>query len=32
MKTLKQKVLTVGGIWAFDIVCLILFIPVLHWI
>ena len=32
MKTVKNKVLAVGTIWAVDIVALILFIPILHWI
>jgi hypothetical protein len=32
MKSLKRKVQVVGGIWIFDIVCLIMFIGVLGWI
>jgi hypothetical protein len=32
MKTVKHKLLAVGTIWAVDMVALILFIPVLHWI
>jgi len=32
MKTLKSKLAVVGGIWALDVVALVLFIPVLHWI
>ncbi len=32
MKSMKQKLLTVGSIWALDILALGLFIPVLHWI
>ncbi len=32
MKSMKQKLFTVGSIWALDILALVLFIPVLHWI
>jgi hypothetical protein len=32
MKSMKNKLITVGIIYAVDIVALILFIPVLHWI
>ncbi len=32
MKTMKSKLITVGTIWAVDILALILFIPVLGWI
>jgi hypothetical protein len=32
MKTMKNKLITVGTIWAVDILALILFIPILHWI
>ena len=32
MKAIKSKLITVGTIWAIDIVALILFIPVLNWI
>jgi hypothetical protein len=32
MKTMKSKLITVGSIWALDILALIAFIPVLHWI
>ncbi len=32
MKSMKNKLITVGTIYAVDIVALILFIPVLHWI
>jgi hypothetical protein len=32
MTSFKRKVQTVGAIWAFDIVCLILFIGILKWI
>lgn len=32
MKTMKQKLITVGTIWALAILGLIVFIPILHWI
>ena len=32
MKSIKNKLVTVGSIWAVDILALIVFIPVLHWI
>jgi hypothetical protein len=32
MPKLKTKLVTVGAIWALDILALILFIPILHWI
>lgn len=32
MKSMKNKLITVGSIWVVDILSLILFIPVLHWI
>ena len=32
MQTMKQKLVTVGSIWALDIAALIVFIPVLGWI
>ncbi len=32
MKSYKQKVWTVGGIWAFDILCLVVFMGILKWI
>ncbi len=32
MKTMKNKLITVGTIFAVDILSLILFIPILHWI
>jgi hypothetical protein len=32
MKTMKNKLITVGGIWALDILALVVFIPVLQWI
>jgi hypothetical protein len=32
MKTYKQKLWTVGGIWLFDLVCVIIFMGFLHWI
>ncbi len=32
MKTMKSKLITVGSIWALDILALIVFSPVLHWI
>ena len=32
MKKMKSKLITVGSIWAFDILALIVFIPVSHWI
>jgi len=32
MKSVKGKLITVGSIWAVDILALILFIPVLNWI
>ncbi|MHB0886358.1 MAG: hypothetical protein ACYC6I_03305 [Bacillota bacterium] len=32
LKSMKQKLITVGSIWALDLVALALFIPVLHWI
>jgi hypothetical protein len=32
MKSVKSKLVTVGSIWAVDILALILFIPVLNWI
>ncbi len=32
MPTMKQKLQTVGAIWAFDIAALILFAGILHWI
>jgi hypothetical protein len=32
MKKMKNKLITVGSIWAVDILALILFIPILHWI
>jgi hypothetical protein len=32
MKKMKSKLITVGSIWALDILALIVFIPILHWI
>jgi hypothetical protein len=32
MKSMKSKLITVGTIWVVDILALIIFIPVLHWI
>ena len=32
MKTMRAKVTTVSALWAFVLVCLIVFIPVLNWI
>ena len=32
MPTVKQKVITVGAILSFDLICLILFAGILHWI
>jgi hypothetical protein len=32
MPTIKQKAITVGSIFAFDLVCLVLFVGVLKWI
>jgi hypothetical protein len=32
MKMMKSKLITVGSIWALDILSLIVFIPILHWI
>ena len=32
MRKMKNKLITVGTIWAVDIVALIVFIPILHWI
>ena len=32
MKTIKSKAITVGIIWGIVLTCLIVFIPVLHWI
>jgi hypothetical protein len=32
MQSLKNKLFTVGTLWAVDILALIPFIPVLHWI
>jgi len=32
MPTVRQKVITVGSILAFDLICLVLFAGVLHWI
>lgn len=32
MKTIRSKVITVGAIFSLDIVCLVVFIGVLHWI
>ena len=32
MKSVKNKLITVGTIWAVDILALIVFIPILHWI
>jgi hypothetical protein len=32
MKMMKNKLITVGTIWGVDILALILFIPILHWI
>ena len=32
MKTMKSKLITVGTIWAVDVLALIVFIPILHWI
>ncbi len=32
MKSLRQKITTVGVIYAVDIICLVLFVGVLHWI
>jgi len=32
MKTMKNKLITVGTIWAVDILALIVFIPILLWI
>ncbi len=32
MKSYKQKLWTVGGLWAFDILCLVVFMGVLRWI
>ena len=32
MRSLRNKIVTVGVIWVIAIVSLILFIPVLHWI
>jgi hypothetical protein len=32
MDKMKSKLQVVGSLWAFDIACLVVFIPVLHWI
>jgi hypothetical protein len=32
MKAMKSKLVTVGGIWALDVLALIVFIPILGWI
>lgn len=32
MKTIRSKVITVGAIFSLDVVCLVVFIGVLHWI
>jgi len=32
MKTIKSKAITVGSIWGFDALCLIIFGGILHWI
>ncbi len=32
MKTIKSKLITVGALWGLNILALILFIPILHWI
>jgi hypothetical protein len=32
MKTMKNKLITIGSIWVLDILALIVFIPILHWI
>jgi hypothetical protein len=32
MKVFKQKLQVVGGLWAFDILCLVIFAGFLKWI
>jgi hypothetical protein len=32
MKAMKSKLITVGSLWGLDILALIVFIPILHWI
>jgi hypothetical protein len=32
MKRMKNRLITVGSIWAADLIALVLFIPILHWI
>jgi len=32
MMTLRQKAITVGSILVFDLICLVLFAAILHWI
>jgi hypothetical protein len=32
MPTVQQKIKTVGAIFAFDIICLVLFLGILNWI